>query len=87
MRIHLGEYLLFLVLTWIVWAGVDVMRFLLMRTEPGPRGFEWTLGGFTFVWMAAWLVREVTTRVARARDEESRELAVQVPAQEMAQNS
>jgi len=86
-RTHVYEYALFLVLTLIIWANLDLLRFALTRTRPGATGFLWVSVGYTAVWMASWIVREVANAMPRAREEESGEQAAGVTGQEVVQSS
>ncbi len=86
-RTHVYEYALFLVLTLIIWAHVDLLRFALMRTRPAATGFLWVAAGYTVLWMASWIVREVATAMPRALEEEGRSEPTGVTGQEVVQNS
>ncbi len=87
-RVHFGEYLLFFVLTLIVWANVDLARFLLLREKPAAAEVLWAAAIYTAVWMAVWVVREMASGLARAREEtKGPEREASVTGQEVAQES
>ena len=86
-RVHFGEYILFFALTLIVWANVDLARFLLMREKPAAVEVLWAAASYTAVWTAAWAAREAASWLARAAEAKSHEREVPVGGTEVAQGS
>jgi hypothetical protein len=86
-RTHVCEYVLFLVLTLLVCADVDLMRFLISRKGPGGAEFLRLLAGYTAVWLLALPVRALVGGVARLREQKNSEQGAGVTGQEAVQSS
>jgi hypothetical protein len=57
-RTHVLEFVLFFLLTLIVWGDGDLIRYLIEGKRPTAGQFLWVAGGYAVVWTAASVLCE-----------------------------